>query len=232
MRPKILAIAAHPGDALFTMGAAVARQIEAGGAGGFLSLSLGERGAPKAIPVEQYGRMQREAMEKAARSLGATAAFLSYPDAQIPFNEEITLAVCDAIRAERPDILLTHWSGSWHKDHQNCHLIVRDAVFYAGLATLARRQPAHQVRKVYYAENWEDASGFQPDIYLNIETVYQRWLEACDCFPMWRGQTGFFRYNDYYSSLAVMRGCLAGFKYAVALMSEPSQRMERVPSLG
>jgi hypothetical protein len=44
---------------------------------------------------------------------------------------------------------------------------------------------------------------------------------------MWRGQTGFFRYNDYYSSLSVMRGCLSGFKHAAALMSEPSQRMQR-----
>jgi hypothetical protein len=48
---------------------------------------------------------------------------------------------------------------------------------------------------------------------------------------MWRGQTGFFRYNDYYSSLAVMRGCLVGFKKAVALMSDPSQRTDRLQSL-
>jgi hypothetical protein len=48
---------------------------------------------------------------------------------------------------------------------------------------------------------------------------------------MWRGQTGFFRYNDYYSSLAVMRGCLAGFKKAVALMSDLSQRTDRLQSL-
>ena len=49
---------------------------------------------------------------------------------------------------------------------------------------------------------------------------------------MWRGQTGFFRYNDYYRSLAVMRGCLSGFKYAVALMTDPNQRFSKVRSLG
>lgn len=48
---------------------------------------------------------------------------------------------------------------------------------------------------------------------------------------MWRGQTGFFRYNDYYSSLAVMRGCLSEFKYAVALMSDESQRTQRLQTL-
>jgi LmbE family N-acetylglucosaminyl deacetylase len=213
------------------MGATVAQHIARGNSGGFLSLSLGERGAPKTIPVQQYGEMQRSATEKAAHLLGAEALFLSYPDAEIPFNEESSLRVCDAIREQKPDIIVTHWSGSWHKDHQNCHLIVRDAIFYAGLQTLERSHPAHAVSKLFYADNWEDATNFVPDTYLNIEAVYEKYLQACDFYPMWRGQTGFFRYNDYYRSLAVMRGCLAGFKYAVALMSDPAQRSHNLQSL-
>jgi N-acetylglucosamine malate deacetylase 1 len=228
---KILAIAAHPGDGLFTMGAPLAQEIQGGGAGTLLSLSLGERGAPKDIPVQQYGEMQRTATQKATQFLGAEAVFLRYPDAEIPFNEESTLAVCDVIRQYKPDVVITHWNGSWHKDHQNCYLIVRDALFYAALATLARSCPAHSVSKVFYADNWEDADNFVPDTYLDIEAVYQKWLQACDFYPMWRGQTGFFRYNDYYSALSVMRGCLSGFKHAVALMSAPGQRTSRSRSL-
>lgn len=228
---RLMAIAAHPGDGLFTMGAALAQQIERGGAGALLSLSLGERGAPKDIPVEKYSELQRTATEKATRLLGAETIFLAYPDAEIPFNEESTLAVCDAIRQNRPDVVVTHWSGSWHKDHQNCYLIVRDAVFYAGLETLVRSRPAHSVSKVFYAENWEDSSNFVPDTYLDIEAVCEKWLQACDFYPMWRGQTGFFRYNDYYNALSIMRGCLSGFKHAVALMSDTGQRMSRLRSL-
>ena len=228
---KILAVAAHPGDGMFTMGATLAQQIERGGSGVLLSLSLGEKGAPKDSPVQQYGEMQRAATEKAAHLLGAEATFLSYPDAEIPFNEESSLRVCDVVREQKPEIVVTHWSGSWHKDHQNCHLIVRDAIFYAGLQTLQRSRPSHAVSKLFYADNWEDATNFIPDTYLNIDAVCEKWLQACDFYPMWRGQTGFFRYNDYYSSLAVMRGCLVGFKKAVALMSDPSQRTDRLQSL-
>ncbi len=231
MPGKILAVAAHPGDGLFTMGATLAQQVQTGGSAVLLSLSLGEKGAPKTIPVKQYGEMQRAATEKAARMIGAEAVFLTYPDAEIPLNDEISLAVCDVIREQKPQVVITHWSGSWHKDHQNCHLIVRDAIFYAALGTLNRKQPPHSAGKVYYADNWEDASGFQPDIYLDISAVYEKWLEACDAYPMWRGQTGFFRYNDYYSSLAVMRGCLSNFKYAVALMSDVNQRTQRLHAL-
>ena len=226
-----MAIAAHPGDGLFTMGAVLAQQIRRGGTGILLSLSLGEKGAPKDIAVQRYGEMQRTATEKATRLLGSEATFLTYPDAEIPFNEESTLTVCDVIREHKPDVIVTHWSGSWHKDHQNCHLIVRDAVFYSGLETLVRSRPPHPVSKVFYADNWEDASQFVPDTYLDIEAIYEKWIQACDFYPMWRGQTGFFRYNDYYSSLSIVRGCLSGFKHAVALMSDPGHRMVRSQSL-
>lgn len=226
-----MAIAAHPGDGVFTMGPVLARQIERGGSGLLLSLSQGERGAPKNIPTEQYGDMQHTATQKAVQLLGAESAFLGYADGEISFTEESALKVCDAIREHKPAIVVTHWKGSWHKDHENCYRIVRDAIFYAGLGTLARNRPAHSVSRTFYAENWEDADGFAPDTYVNIETVYEKWLQACDFYPMWRGQTGFFRYKDYYSSLAVMRGCLSGFKQAVALMSEETERVQRLESL-
>lgn len=229
MTSTILAVAAHPGDALFTMGSAVAQHIASGGRGVFLSLSLGERGHPT-MPPKDYGEMQRAATEKAAKMLGAETAFLSYPDAEVPLSDEASLAVCDLIRRLKPGIIITHWNGSWHKDHQNCHAIVRDAVFYAGLAALSRELAAHIVSKLFFAENWEDMTGFQADTYLDVSAVYDRWIEACAQFPMWRGETG-FRYHDYYRSLAVMRGCLGGFQYAVALMSSGGQREMRVRSL-
>ena len=225
-----MAIAAHPGDALFTMGATVAQHIHNGGSGAFLSLSLGEKGH-RTIPPKEYGEMQRASAEKAAKLLGASAVFLTYPDAEIPASDAANLAVCDVIREHKPDIIVTHWSGSWHKDHQNTFLIVRDAIFYAALAAMKRALPAHSVRKLFFADNWEDATNYQPDVFLDITPVYDKWIEACGLFPMWRGETGLMRYNDFYQSLAVMRGCLSGSKYAVALMSDPNQRVSRVKSL-
>ncbi len=229
MPSTLMAVAAHPGDALFTMGAAVAQHIHDGGRGVFVSLSLGERGHPT-MPPKEYGALQRVATERAAKKLGGEAVFLSYPDAEVPLSDEAALAVCDLIRKSKPAIVVTHWSGSWHKDHQNCYAVVRDAVFFAGLASLAREQPSHAVEKLFFAENWEDMTNFQADTYLDISPVFDRWVEACSEFPMWRGETG-FRYNDYYRSLAVMRGCLGGFQYAAVLMSSSEQRERRVRSL-
>jgi N-acetylglucosamine malate deacetylase 1 len=233
----LMAIAAHPGDALFTMGAAVARQISAGGHGFFLNLTHGERGNPS-IPTAEYGKMQLEATDKAAGMLGAGTAYLSYPDGELPDNEEARFAVCDAIREHQPDIIITHWKGSYHKDHRACYNIVDDAIFYAGLGSLQRKLPAHSVSKLLFAENWEDAVDFRQDVYLDVSDVFEKWVRACAVFPMWRGETG-FHYDDYYQSLAVARGSLARigekdpklFKYAVALMTPPNFGARRTRSL-
>jgi len=226
---NIMAIAAHPGDAFFAMGAPVAVQTHRGGRGVFLSLSLGEKGSAT-IPPAQYGQMQRLASDRAALMLGARALFLDYPDGEVPANDEVKFAVCDVIRAQKPDVIVTHWRGSWHKDHQACYAVVSDAIFYAGLPAIAREDPAHNVAKLFFADNWEDATDFAADTYLDISDVFDRWIQACAVFPMWRGENG-FRYNDYYTSLAVERGCLGGFKQAVALMSAPDQLARRLHSL-
>jgi LmbE family N-acetylglucosaminyl deacetylase len=227
---KIMAVAAHPGDALFTMGAALAQHIHQGGSGVFVNLTLGEKGHP-VIPPPHYGEMQRVATEKAAALLGAQTEFLSYPDAEIPATDEPALAICDCIRKHQPAILITHWKGSWHKDHRNAHNLVRDAIFYAELRALPRELPPHPPPRLLFADNWEDADNYRPDILLDITSVYRKWIEACAIFPMWRGETGLIRYHDYYQSLARMRGCLGGFEYAVALMSDPEQQLKRVQSL-
>jgi LmbE family N-acetylglucosaminyl deacetylase len=226
---RAMAIAAHPGDAFFAMGSSIALQAQLGAASVFLSLTLGERGSPSMAPA-QYGLLQRQAAERAAHLRGAEALFLTYSDGQLPASEEVKLAVCDVIREHQPAAIVTHWKGSWHKDHRACSEIVNDAVFYAGLPALVRSKPPHTVRQLFFAENWEDASGFASDTYVDVSPVFDRWMQACSAFPMWRGETG-FRYNDYYRSLAVVRGCLSGFQSAVALMSSPEQLTRELHAL-
>jgi len=226
----IMAIAAHPGDALFTMGAAVAQHVHHGGSGVFVNLTLGEKGQ-SSVPTREYGEMQRAAAEKAAAMIGAETEFLPFRDAEIPASDEAALAVCDSIRKYRPAIVITHWKGSWHKDHRNTHRIVRDAIFYAGLPSLGRVFAAHPEPRLFFADNWEDADDYRYDVLLDTTAVHEKWAEACAVFPMWRGETGLIRYHDYYLSLARMRGCLGGFKYAVALMSDPEHRLKRILSL-
>ena len=92
---------------------------------------------------EEYAEQKIREGHKAAEVLGAKAIFLPYKDAELPVNDEVKYRLADVIRAEKPTIMVTHWKGSIHKDHENTYYIVQDAIFYAALPAIKRELPAH-----------------------------------------------------------------------------------------
>lgn len=218
---RILAIGAHAADMEFTCGMTVAKYIQAGGHGAFLHLTPGERGH-RTKSAEEYGRQKREEAARAAATLGAAVHFLDYSDATLPVNEEVAMQVAAVIRRERPDVVITHWKNSIHKDHSNTYAIVMDAVLYASIPSIDLGAPRHGVRAIYFADNWEDRAGFEPDVFVEIDdAAYDAWRRACAAYELFRGGISSFRYADYYQALATVRGALAGFKYANAFMIHP-----------
>jgi len=165
--------------------------------------------------------------------MGARAIWLPYADGRLPVDDEVKLQVCDLIRQERPTLILTHWKGSIHKDHVATHEIVRDAIFYAALPAVRRPLPPHRVRGLYYPENWEDMDGWRADIYLDASEVWEGYLEVLRSHELMGGSISSFRYLDYYDALGTTRGCLGGFRKAVALMAAwaGAQRLPFLPGL-
>lgn len=217
MPVHILAIGAHAADMEFTCGAALALAVRQGGQASLLHFTLGEAGHPTLSRAEYAVQKKREAAE-AARRLGASMRYFDYPDALLPYNDDAALKTCDVIREVKPDIVITHWGGSGHKDHQNAHYLVNDAVFYAALPAIQRTSgPAHGIRELYYAENWEDAMQYEPDTYVDTTDVYDTWVNAARAYELFRGGISPFHYADYYQALATSRGALGGFTRAITL---------------
>jgi N-acetylglucosamine malate deacetylase 1 len=154
-----------------------------------------------------------------------------YRDGELPVDDEVKFRLCDLIREERPDAILTHWRGSIHKDHTNTHTLVHEAIFLAALPAIQRPLPAHRVRKVYYPENWEDMNGFRADIYLDVTEVWEEYRTVLRSHGLMRGDWPTFRYYDYYDVLGTTRGCLGGFAKAVALMAPTGSWVRRVEEL-
>ena len=87
--------------------------------------------------------------------------------------QETFLEVCDIIRDIRPDIIFSHWRGSFHRDHRftsffyhsyirrAAYQIAMEGSFLAALPGIVRTLPAHVVRGLYYLENWEDLEEYQ-----------------------------------------------------------------------
>jgi LmbE family N-acetylglucosaminyl deacetylase len=227
---KLMVIGAHAGDAENMAGAVVIKHVQAGHRAYILHLTLGEAGHPTLSP-SQYAQQRVQEVQQSALLMGADVEWLKYPDGCLPVSEEIKLRVCDVIRREKPSAVLTHWKGSFHKDHVATHEIVRDALFYAALPAVERELPAHRVKAIYYPENWEDMDGWRADIYLDATEIWQEYLEVLRSHEFIRGGISSFRYLEYYDSLGSVRGCLGGYKKAVALMVNPGAWVQRLAYL-
>ena len=135
VQKHILFIGAHAADMEFTAGALAAKYTKAGHKATFLALTLGEKGHRTLSPKE-YAEQKKDEATECARVLGADALWLDIPDGELVVDEATKMRVADVIRQVRPTTVVTHWKGSFHKDHANCHYIVEDARFFACLKTV------------------------------------------------------------------------------------------------
>ncbi|HKO15598.1 MAG TPA: PIG-L family deacetylase [Gemmatimonadaceae bacterium] len=205
----ILAVGAHAGDAELTCGALLAHQHRLGDRVVILHMTLGEGGNPR-MPPERYAAQKKQEAIAAARALGAEVLFAPYRDGELPNDDEVRRYVADVIRQVRPTLVITHWKQSIHKDHTATSAIVSDAVLLASLEGVHTAHPAYRgVRGIWYAENWEDAQGFQPYLSVDVADGMDAWRTAVTQYEFVRGGISDFRYLDYYDALAVVRGALA-----------------------
>lgn len=214
----ILAIGGHVGDMELTAGGMLAAHSLKGDKIVTLALTAGERGVPEGRDVADYRRQKVMEAESFAGMLGGRAIVFPYPDGELPDTQEVRMEVCDVIREVKPNILITHFKNSMHKDHMTTHHIVGDARFFAGLPALERSLPAHFASRLYYAENWEDAVGFKPYIYADFsKEAYELWVKAASTHWFVTGSKS-FPYLEYYRNLARVRGIEARKEYAEAFM--------------
>lgn len=224
----IIAFGAHIGDMELTFGGVAAKYASEGHRVILVHLTAGEKGHPSLSPAKYREQKVREGLES-ARKLGTEFRVLPYKDGELEDSMEAKLAVCDIIRELKPQIVVTHWKGSYHKDHSNTYNIVKDALFYSSLPGFERSLPPHYGGSLYFCENWEDPVDFKPKAYVDFSDCFDRWVESILVheFVRGRGLPSDYPYADYYRALARIRGIEAGFKYAEAFMPNEDWGMGR-----
>lgn len=227
----VLAIGAHAGDMELTTGAVLRAAHERGDRVVILHLTLGEGGNPRLAPAT-YGEQKRREAVAAAGALGAEAMFGPYRDGEVPNDEGARRYVAGVIREVRPAFIFTHWRESIHKDHAATSAIVQDAVLLASLAGVETGHPAWRgVRALWYAENWEDANGFTPFVFVKVSSTLPRWRAAVAHYEFARGGISGFPYVEYYTALATVRGAVSRKGEAVAFAVDPSAQRRVLDSL-
>ncbi len=211
----IMAIGGHVGDAELTCGGVLATASLRGSRIVTVAMTGGERGNPPDMTVADYRRQKEQEAHTFAEMLGGEAVVFPYVDGELPESDEVKLQLCDVIRRYKPDVLLTHWKNSMHKDHMATHRIVIDAQFFAGLPSVERELPAHYAAGPYFAENWEDAEGYVPYTFAEVTPEgFELWYKAISTH-WFAVNSPSFHYRDYYATLTKLRGYLCRKEYAV-----------------
>ena len=229
MAKTILAIGGHIGDAELTAGGVMAANAVDGGKNYTLALTAGERGNPPHLSVQEYRKQKVAEASAFAKMVNGESFVLEYADGELPNNEEVRYQVANIIRKVKPDVILTHWHSSMHKDHNNTHLIVPDAQFLASVVECDKIEGERHYAPVYFCENWEDDMDFRPSFYVDFTKGYDLWCEALKTqwFVM---NSKDFKYYDYYTSLARCRGALNKTMYAEAFAMHEYKRILRKDS--
>lgn len=229
MAKTILAIGGHIGDAELTAGGVMAANAVDGGKNYTLALTAGERGNPPHLTVQEYRKQKIAEASAFAKMVNGESFVLEYADGELPNNEEVRYQVANIIRKVKPDVILTHWHSSMHKDHNNTHLIVPDAQFLASVVECDKIEGTRHYAPVYFCENWEDDMDFRPSFYVDFTKGYDLWCEALKTqwFVM---NSKDFKYYDYYTSLARCRGALNKTMYAEAFAMHEYKRILRKDS--
>lgn len=216
MKKVIMAIGGHVGDMELTAGGTLASMSLEGHQIITVALTGGEKGNPAGQSVEDYKKQKIKEANDFAKMLGGKAFVFPYNDGELPDNDEVRFMLADLIREHKPNVLITHWKNSMHKDHSLTHKIVKDAQFYAGISGFVRKDPAHYAGGPYYAENWEDPEDFHPYVYVKVtEEGFKLWQKAIDTH-WFANHSKSFKYKSYYEGLKQARGKEARKEYAEA----------------
>jgi LmbE family N-acetylglucosaminyl deacetylase len=136
---RVLVVAAHPDDIEFGAAGTIARWVREGAAVRYLLVTRGDKGSddPGADVVELAARRERE-QRAAADEIGVEGvAFLDEPDGQVEPSLRLRERITHAIRAFRPEIVMTHdptvlfVNNEWvnHPDHRAVGFATVDADF-------------------------------------------------------------------------------------------------------
>jgi LmbE family N-acetylglucosaminyl deacetylase len=192
----ILVVVAHPDDECIGAGGSIRRHVDQG------------------IAVDVHcmtGNEERnDELKDACGILGVRNLYLSERD-DFAIGEELTNEVVGAILKTRPTIIITHHSSDYNRNHQQCALIVNQAVEWASHTTIF--DDAHRVDRIYNMEINTMIS--RPNVHVDITDAYPAALAALKKHKSQVKKADSY-YTQLYDARTRLRGVQANCKRAEA----------------
>ncbi len=189
----VLVFSAHAADFCSRSGGTIALYARCGAAVHVVDLTFGERGEsedywarPGHGSMEEAKRVRATEAGEAAEILGATIEFLDYDDYPLILAKDRLEAMARLIRGKNPDIILTHWKcDPFNVDHEVTAAGVLRAASMAAVPGFDNETSKIAYPYVFAFEPTiprNDATGFCPDHYVEIDEVFDVKMKALRAF--------------------------------------------------
>jgi LmbE family N-acetylglucosaminyl deacetylase len=168
---KVVCVGGHPDDPESGCGGTLAKLESEGHAITIIYLTRGEAGIEGTSHAEAATIRSKEA-EAACRILNARPVFAGQIDGDTIVNNEWVRKIQELLKAEKPDIVFTHWPIDSHKDHQAASLIT--------IQCWVRMQKSFAL---YFFEacTGNQSMGFRPTDYIDISATREKKKKAVYC---------------------------------------------------
>lgn len=204
-RKKAVIVGAHPDDPESVFGGTMLALKAAGWDVVSIYMTKGEAGI-KGKTNDEAAAIRRVEAENACKVLGVKPVFLTQIDGSSEINKERYTEMKEAIAAENPDIVFTHWPIDSHADHRVCASLVYDAWRRLGYTF-----------ELYYGEAMTglQSQSFHPTDYVDISDFAAKKREALFCHVS-QDPEGWV--DDWHGNMAKFRGREIGVADAEAFV--------------
>jgi LmbE family N-acetylglucosaminyl deacetylase len=170
-----MVIGAHPDDAEFQAGGLAALCVAKGWRVRFVAVTSGNAGHQNMKSAPLAARRLKEA-RRAAAHMGADFITLGEPDGRLFVDKRSTDKVVSAIREFHPEVVVSHRTYDYHRDHRYSGQLVLDASFILQVPlAYPRKPPMTRMPVILYSyDSFTEGPLFRPDLVIRIDAVHTK----------------------------------------------------------
>lgn len=168
----IVWIGAHQDDEMKVLGTLLKYRRQGGHTFTFICATNGDKGMSfdPDTPLAEAARIRELEMRKVVAEFDAEYVCLKVPDEFLFDDQPTRLAMLDAIRAARADLIFTHWRDDYNLDHVTTSQLVYQAALTAPISSIATEHPAlGHTPKIFYVPPLDEGYGFEATHYVELD---------------------------------------------------------------
>ncbi len=219
MKMKVLAIGCHPDDIEVACAGTMAKYVKEGHEVTVCHVANGNMGHEIIMP-DELRDMRAEEARSAGKLAGIKVITCDIGDLKL-YSEDKTQRdkVVDVIRAEQPDVIITHDPDDYMPDHRAVSKLVFDASFTASCLHYETSVPGTaKITPIYFMDTLAGVN-FMPEEYVDITDTVDLKMEMLECHVSqmkWMRDHDNIDFADFVKTCAKFRGLQCGVPYAEA----------------